>query len=287
MRMSKGRLQEQITRLAIVEGEILVIALEQIRALSCTFSLSSKEVELAALEICVLPRRYLRNLRTIDMDGQAKLLQATVAVVGLGGLGGCVLESLARMGIGRLILIDNDRFSDPNLNRQILATEANLGASKVEAAGLRVAAINSAVEVVSHAVEATSENLLSLLASADMVVDAVDRLPMRIILQEAAQQRGIPLVHGAIGGMLGQVMTILPGDEGLYALYGREEIPEQGIEAELGCPAATPMMVAAWQAQEVMKLLTGIGKPLRHRLLLLDAAAGTVDVIHLSPEKRR
>ena len=268
-----------------MEGKIAVIALEQIKALSHKFGLPCKEVELAALETCVLPRRYLRNLGTIDRNGQTKLLQAAVAVVGLGGLGGYVLEALARMGIGRLILIDNDRFSDHNLNRQILATESNLSASKPEQAKARVTMINAAVEVTAYEVKATAENLPLLLTSADVVVDALDRLPIRIILQETAQQRGIPLVHGAIGGMLGQVMTIFPGDEGLYALYGRGEVPEQGIEVELGCPTITPMMVAAWQAQEVMKLLTGIGKPLRHRLLLLDAEAGAVDVIHLSTKR--
>lgn len=185
------------------------------------------------------------------------------------------------MGVGVLILIEGDAFVDHNLNRQMLATEDNLGASKVEAARARVARINSAVRVVSHAIEATPENLSHLLETSDVVVDALDRLPTRLMLQEAAQKRGIPLVHGAIGGMMGQVMTIFPEDEGLYALYGRGEVPERGIEVEQGCPTATPMMVAAWQAQEVMKILVGIGEPLRHRLLLMDAESGTADLIRL------
>lgn len=265
--------------LAETEGGIEVISLEQVKSLSRESDCALKEVELAALEARVLPRRYLRNLGTVGWDGQARLLRSTVAVVGLGGLGGYVVEALARIGVGRLVLIDGDAFVEHNLNRQMFATEANLGLSKVEAAGLRVAAINSAVEVVSHAVEATAENLPWLLDGSDVVVDALDRLPTRIMLQEATQKQDIPLVHGAIGGMIGQVMTIFPGDEGLYALYGRGEVPEQGIEVELGCPTATPMMVASWQAQEVMKILVGIGEPLRHRLLLIDAGSGTIDVI--------
>ena len=272
---------EQLKTLAELEGDIEIIAQERIKSLSSEFGLASKEVEQAALEASVLPRRYLRNLGTVGRDGQARLLRSTVAVVGLGGLGGYVVEALARMGVGVLILIDDDVFVDHNLNRQTLATEDNLGTSKVEAARARVAAINSAVMVVSHAIEATPGNLSRLLETSDVVVDALDRLPTRLMLQEAAQRRGIPLVHGAIGGMIGQVMTIFPEDEGLYALYGRGEVPERGIEVEQGCPTATPMMVAAWQAQEVMKILVGIGEPLRHRLLLIDAESGTTDVIRL------
>jgi molybdopterin/thiamine biosynthesis adenylyltransferase len=277
--MSKDRLQERIRMLAEVEGDIEVISLDRAKALSREIDLPFKDVELGALEARVLPRRYLRCLGTVGWDGQAKLLRSTVAVVGMGGLGCYVVEALARIGIGRLVLIDGDVFVDHNLNRQMVATEANLGFSKVEAVGLRVAAINSAVEVVSHAVEATAENLRQLLEGSDVVVDALDRLPTRLMLQEATQKQGIPLVHGAIGGMIGQVMTIFPEDEGLYAIYGRGKVPERGIEVELGCPTATPMMVAAWQAQEVMKILVGIGEPLRHRLLLLDAGSGTIDVI--------
>lgn len=266
--------------LAEVEGEIKVISLERAKSLSREIGLPLKEVELAALEASVLPRRYLCNLGTIGWNGQARLLRSTVAVVGLGGLGGYIVEALARIGVGRLILVDGDAFVDHNLNRQIFSTEANLGSSKVEAARARVAAINSAVEIVSQAVEVTPENLPPVLKGSDVVVDALDRLPIRIMLQEAAQRQGIPLVHGAIAGMIGQVMTIFPEDEGLYALYGRGDVPKRGIEVELGCPTATPMMVAAWQAQEVMKILVGIGEPLRHRLLLIDAESGTTDVIH-------
>ena len=279
--MDNDRLRERIKGSAEVEEDIEAIALEKIKALSSEFSLPPKEVELAALEARVLPRRYLRNLGTVGWDGQTKLLRSTVAVVGLGGLGNNVLEVLARMGVGRLILIDSDAFVDHNLNRQTLATEANLGVPKVEAAKARISTINSAVEVVTHAVEATSGNLPRLLEGSDVVVDALDRLPTRLMLQKAAQKLSIPLVHGAIGGMIGQVITILPGDEGIYDLYEWEEVPEQGIEVEQGCPSPTPMMVAAWQAQEVMKILVGIGEPLYHRMLLMDAEAGTVEVIRL------
>jgi len=201
----------------------------------------------------------------------------------LGGLGGNVVEALARMGVGRLIVVDGDAFEEHNLNRQILSAEATLGMDKIQAARQHVAEINSAVEMIGHAVVLTRENLPHLLEEADVVVDGLDRLPSRLILQEGAQALGIPMVHGSIAGFLGQVMTIFPGDPGLHSLYGEQrELPEQGLEAQLGCPAATPMAVAAWEAQEVVKILLGHGELLRHRLLVMDMEAGTVEVLQLN-----
>jgi molybdopterin/thiamine biosynthesis adenylyltransferase len=200
----------------------------------------------------------------------------------LGGLGGYVAEALARAGVGRLILIDGDVFEEHNLNRQLLSAEVRLGTAKVQAARERVAGINSAVEVRGHATRLTSENLPQLLEGADVVVDALDRLPIRLTLQAGARALGVPLVHGSIAGFLGQVMTIFPGDPGLAGLYGEEsELPEQGLEAQLGTPAATPMAVAAWEAQEVLKILLGRGELLRHRLLVLDMESGTVEILRL------
>ncbi len=258
-----------------------MLSISAVRQLAEEFDLPPREVEIHALEERILPARYLRSLGTVGWEGQISLLKATVAVVGLGGLGGNVVEGLARAGIGRLIVIDADVFVEHNLNRQILSTEANLGASKVEVAKARVAEINSAVEVIARPVEAAAESLPQLLEGAEVVVDALDRLPTRLMLQDAAQSLGIPMVHGAIAGMVGQVMTIFPEDKGLYALYGRGEVPERGIEAQQGCPTATPMMVAAWQVQEVLKILLGKGELLRHRMLFMDAEAGTVEVVWL------
>ena len=274
-------LQARIRESAEAEDGIEAIALDRVRALAREFDVSPREVELAALEARVLPRRYLRSLGTVGWEGQANLLRSTVAVVGLGGLGGSVVEGLARMGVGRLIVVDGDVFLDHNLNRQVLSAEAGLGLLKAEVARARVAQINAAVEVIVHSEEATRENLPRLLEGAEVVVDALDRLPTRLMLQEVAQEMGIPMVHGAIAGYFGQVMTIFPGDEGLRALYGGGSVPQQGIEVQLGCPAATPMMVAAWQVQEVLKILLGRGQLLRHKMLFMDAEAGTVEFLEI------
>jgi molybdopterin/thiamine biosynthesis adenylyltransferase len=274
-------LQVRIRESAETEDSIEAIALDRVRALASEFGVSLREVELTALEARVLPRRYLRSLGTVGWEGQIKLLRSTVAVVGLGGLGGNVVEGLARMGVGRLIIVDGDVFLDHNLNRQILCSEGDLGHLKAEVARAKVAQINAAVEVIAHPEEATRENLPQLLEGAEVVVDALDRLPSRLMLQEVAQKMDIPMVHGAIAGYVGQVMTIFPGDGGLRALYGGGSLPQQGIEVQLGCPAATPMMVAAWQVQEVLKILLGRGQLLRHKMLFMDAESGTVEVLEI------
>ena len=280
--MGTTRLREKIDTLTTMQEDRRVIHLREVQKLAAESGRSIREVELAALEAGVAPGRYLRNLGAVGMEGQAKLLRATAAIVGQGGLGGYVTEALARMGIGRLVLIDGDVFEEHNLNRQLLSAEAKLGAGKVQAASRRVAEINGAVEVISHAVMLDRENLLPLLDGADVVVDALDRLPIRLILQDGARALGIPMVHGSIGGFLGQVMTIFPEDQGLYALYGdREELPEQGVEVRLGTPAATPMAVAAWEAQEVVKILSDRGELLRNRLLMLDMESGASEVLRM------
>jgi molybdopterin/thiamine biosynthesis adenylyltransferase len=116
-----------------------------------------------------------------------------------------------------------------------------------------------------------------------VVADGLDRLPARLILQEEARALGIPMVHGSIAGFLGQVMTIFPDDPGLLSLYGEPgELPEQGLEAQVGTPAATPMAVAAWEAQEVVKILVGQGDLLRNRLLVMDMESGTIETLQLA-----
>ncbi len=271
-----------LQRAAEIENGIRVIRLARVRELAAASGHSIREVEIAALEEGIVPLRYLRNLGTVGLEGQARLLRSTVAVVGLGGLGGYVAEALARMGVGHLILIDGDVFEEHNLNRQILSSEGCLGESKAQAAKRRIAEINSAVEVTVCAAVLTRENLPALLSGAEVVVDALDRLPARLMLQKGAQALGIPLIHGSIAGFLGQVMTIFPGDPGLHGLYGEAEgLPEQGLEAQLGTPAATPMAVAAWEAQEVIKILLGRGEPLCNRLLVMDMESGTVEILQM------
>lgn len=276
-----GAVVQHLRELAQEDDGISVVPLHLVQETAAHFQLSRRQVELIAVENRLLPWRHSRNLGTVGWEGLARLMRSTVAVVGLGGLGGYVVEGLARMGTGLLILIDGDVFAEHNLNRQLLSHETNIDKSKAEAARDRVLAINSAVNVTIYEEFAAEETLPGLLRGADLLVDCTDRLPIRLVLQDIARKMNLPMVHGAIAGYVGQVMTILPGDGGLRALYGDNDVPERGIEVELGNPAATPMMVAAWEVQEAIKLILGQGQLLRNRMLFMDAESGTVEILQI------
>lgn len=260
---------------------IATVDLAGLNAIATQYHLSRRQVETAALELGVLPLRYLRNYGTVGVDGQLALLRATVAVIGLGGLGGFVAEGLARVGIGRLVLVDGDVFEEHNLNRQLLSDETVLGLSKAHVAAERIRRVNPTVETVVCAEPAGADNLPGILAGVDVVVDALDRLPTRLMLQEHAARAGVPMVHGAVAGWLGQVMTILPGDVGLHAIYGDGETPAQGAEAQLGTPAPAPMLVAAWQVYETIKLLLNKGELLRNKMLFMDTSVNEIHTLTL------
>lgn len=246
------------------------------------FAAAKRALELQALEDGLCPRRYLRNIATFGLTGQARLLRARVGVAGLGGLGGLAAELLARAGVGELVLVDPDTLSEDNLNRQLLATEDKLGRPKVAAALARLRKVNSAVSVQVHRRRADRESFVRLFAGAAVVVDALDNLPSRFDLQEAARSLDVPLVHGAIAGLSGHLTTIFPADPGLEVLYGpRGGAPVAGVETLVGNPSATPATIAALQVQEVLKILTGVGQPLRRRLLVLDALSAYTAVIEL------
>lgn len=259
------------------------IRLEAIKSIAQAHQIPIREIEIAALKEGITPWRYLRNIGTIGLEGQIKLLQSTVAVVGAGGLGGTIIELLARQGIGHIIIIDNDRFAEQNLNRQLMSGEKNLGKYKAIVAAKRVKAINSAVTVTTFAEKLTEENTSILLKDANIVADGLDNLPSRFVVESACRDLGIPYVYGTIAGFSGQLMTIFPGDAGLPRIYGSpDSFPEQGIEVKIGNPSATPAIIAAWQVQEIVKIITGIGKPLRNHLLVLDTMEGSAEKIDLS-----
>jgi len=260
-----------------------VIGLRALTAIAQKHQISLRDAEITALKNGVIPWRYLRNTGTIGLDGQIKLLESCVAVVGVGGLGGTIIELLARQGIGHLIIIDNDRFAEQNLNRQLMSTEKNIGKYKVSAAVKRLSQINSAVTVTTYVGKLDEKNAVRLLEDAQVVADALDNLSSRFALEKACRTLGVPLVHGTIAGFCGQVMTIFPEDAGLSCIYGSKEIfSEQGVEVKVGNPSATPAVVAAWQVQEIVKIITGIGKPLRNSLLVLDMMEGTAERIEFT-----
>ncbi|MFP3981009.1 MAG: HesA/MoeB/ThiF family protein [Desulfobacterales bacterium] len=231
------------------------------------------EIYAAALQSNIWPMRYLRNNSILSARDQLKLAQSCVAVIGAGGLGGHVITILARMGIGKLCVADPDTFEASNLNRQVLAAAETLGTNKAAAAKNMLAAVNPAVTVRSFPRRLDKDNAAQILAGANTAVDALDSVSDRLVLARACRTAGIPLVHAAIAGFEGQIMTIYPQDPGLERIYGETQEafePAASPEAVMGVPGVTPAVLASLQAMETIKILLGRGRSLRNRMLYVD-----------------
>lgn len=223
--------------------------------------------------------RYLRNQDAISEVEQASLALNRVLVLGCGGLGGMVIECLARIGVGHLRVVDGDLFEASNLNRQLLCSTMNLGRPKTLAAKQRVMAVNPLVVVDAAQADLTAENALELLADCDVAVDCLDNIPARLVLQQAAKTTCIPVVHGAVAGWFGRICVIQPGEDLLNVLYPEAE-EAQGEEQQTGTLSFTAALTASWQAAETVKLL--LGKPgLSGEILEVDLLNGSASRLRL------
>ncbi len=264
-------------------GGSRILSVAAVESVARANGVGPRDVEIAALGNGVITERYARNLNTYSPPEQAALLCSRAAVIGLGGLGGTVVEILARAGVGALSLVDGDRFEGHNLNRQLLCTRDLLGVPKATAAARRVAAVNPSVAVTAHGEFLHAGNAARCLAGSQVVVDCLDNLPDRFILEAAARKLGLPLVSAAVAGLSGQVTTVFPEDPGLELVYGSPDASSPaGAEVELGCLPQGVFLVAALEAAEVLKVLLGHPHPLRNRLLLIDLGDCTFERIRLA-----
>ncbi|MBB6480400.1 HesA/MoeB/ThiF family protein [Spirochaeta isovalerica] len=227
----------------------------------------------------MLVERYKRNGSTISESEQKVLKGKKVLVAGCGGLGGYVIELLARAGVGTIGAVDPDIFDVTNLNRQLLSEEKLLGSSKAEAAYRRCAAINSDITVISRKTKIDRVNVLEILDGYDLAVDALDNIPGRLALQSGAEKKNIPLVHGAISGWYGQVSLIEPGDRLFDIIY--PEGVDTIVDGTAGNPSFSPAVVAGFQAAEVLKSLLGKGERLRNKLLYFDLLENRYQIMNL------
>lgn len=248
------------------------------RKIAENFHKGIHDVYKTALEMGIYPHRYLRNLDVISPEEQLTLAKSQIAVIGAGGLGGNVILLLARMGIGCMVVVDLDVFEETNLNRQALCTIKSLGNPKAGEAVSAVAAVNPGVKVIPHEIKLIPSNVERILAGSDVVVDALDNVPDRLLLQEAAEKLGIPLVHSALAGFEGWIMAIFPGDSGLKDIYGEEKERYNNAEspqAILGIPGVTPSLIATMQVMEVIKIILKRGNIIRNRMLHIDLEHGS------------
>lgn len=225
----------------------------------------------------MIQERYRMNMNTISSEEMLLLKEAKACVVGCGGLGGHVIELLARLGIGHLVVVDGDVFSPSNLNRQLLCTEANLGQNKAREAVNRVREINGEITIEGHALFMDKDNAESLVSGCNLVVDALDNVASRLMLEDACTEKNIPLIHGAIAGWYGQVALVMPGSGLLKKLYGDPAV--KGEESTLGNPSFTPACIASIQVAECVKVLLGKDSLLANGMLQVDLLAGNFDVI--------
>lgn len=229
----------------------------------------------------MLPEELARYSRQIILPGfgreaQERLRESRVLVVGLGGLGSPASLYLAAAGVGTLGLADFDRVEAHNLHRQVIHSESSLGQTKLESATRRLRELNRHVHLRQHPEGIRVENALSLFADYDVIVDGSDNFPTRYLVNDAAVLAGKPLVYGSIFQFEGQVSVFDParGAPCYRCLF--PEMPAPGEVpncAEAGVLGALCGVIGSWQALEAIKLLTGLGEPLRGRLLSLDALA--------------
>jgi len=224
-------------------------------------------------------KRYERNKNLINEDEQNILKISKVCVVGCGGLGGYIIEMLGRLGVGNITAIDGDVFDESNLNRQILSEVDFIGKNKSFVAFERINKINPEVTLKPVVEFLNEENSTRLLINHDIVIDALDKIQIRLLLQKTCKSLKIPLIHGAIAGWYGQVCTIFPEDDTLSKIYKSNS--DSGMEKDLGNPSFTPALVASIQVSEAVKILLNKGDLLRNKILFINTLNQEYDVLEI------
>src|SRR5215213_7936554 len=234
--------------------------------------------------------RYSRHILVpeIGLEGQTKLLEAKVLLLGAGGLGSPTALYLAAAGVGTLGIVDDDEVDLSNLQRQVIHTTDRIGVAKVDSAEQSVKAINPDVDVVKYKMRLDASNIMEIIEGYDVIVDGVDNFPTRYLLNDATVRLGIPVVSASILGFDGQLSVFKPHDGPCYrCLYPvpppAELAPSCGANGVLG---VLPGTMGLLQATEVIKLVTGAGEPLIGRLLLYEAlSAGFTELkVRRDPE---
>ena len=219
--------------------------------------------------------RYQRHLQLPEVgeEGQLKLLDAKVLLLGAGGLGSPAAMYLAAAGIGTLGIIDMDVVDESNLQRQILHNVNRVGARKVDSAKETINSLNPDVDVLTYDARLSSENILDILEGYDVVVDGADNFPSRYLLNDASVKLGIPVVHGSIFRFEGQVAVFDPRGGVTYRDMQPEAPPENVVPncAEAGVLGVLPGIVGSIQALETIKLILNIGENLSGKLVIFDS----------------
>jgi molybdopterin/thiamine biosynthesis adenylyltransferase len=219
--------------------------------------------------------RYSRHilLDDVGVDGQEKLLQAKVLIVGAGGLGSPVGLYLAAAGVGIIGIIDSDSVEISNLQRQIAHFTKDIGLSKVDSAAEKMKAINPDITVRTYREFLCADNIKKIITDYDFVIDGTDNFPTKFLVNDACVFLGIPFSHGGILRFNGQAMTVIPGQTACYRCSFRKPPPPDAVPscAQAGVLGAVAGMLGTIQAAEALKFITGAGELLINGLLTFDA----------------
>ncbi len=219
---------------------------------------------------------FQRNLGALTAEEQKILETKKVFIAGCGGLGGYNAEFCVRAGIGGIVLCDKDVFEVTNLNRQRFSDIYRLGQSKAATAKEKLLDINPSAKITVCECEITADNICELARGCDLIIDALDNVETRLILEKAAEDLKIPLISGAVGGWCGQVSAVYPGDKTVSALYKYAETQEKPSVL-----VTTVAVTAGYQTAEAIKVLLNKAT-LRKKLLIIDLEDNTAEVLKLS-----
>ena len=228
--------------------------------------------------------RYHRQnlLPEFGEDGQQKLQEARVLIVGMGGLGCPIALYLCGAGIGTLGFVDDDVVSITNLHRQVLYDEADIGQSKANCAIRHLRAKNNDIQLIAHPMRLTQENAETLIREYDIVVDGSDNPSTRYLISDVCHQQGKPYVYSAIGAFQGQIgILCYKQDAPTYRSLFHDEEAMCSLKAEKGVIGTTPAVVGSIIANEVLKLIVGYGEPLLGRLLIIDLLTLNTQLVKL------
>jgi len=219
--------------------------------------------------------RYSRHiiLPEVGGKGQAKISAGKVLIIGAGGLGAPAALYLGAAGVGTIGIADGDEVDLTNLQRQIIHHTPDVGRPKVLSAKEKINQINPDVKVVTYQKRVDSHNILEIMKDYDVVMDGTDNFAAKFLINDAAVMAGKPLVHGGILRFVGQIFTIMPGETACYRCVFHNPPPPNAVPTckEAGVLGAIAGQIGVLQATEVLKLIIGIGKPLKNRLLTYDA----------------
>ena len=238
-----------------------------------------REAQLEALRGGIVPLRYLKNFHSLTLAEQIRICESRVLICGCGGLGGPLIQLLARAGVGHLRLVDGDVFVASNLNRQWLCDTRTLGSSKAAQGEERVRAINPLIQVESFHAILNESNVQELMQGMDLVLDGLDNLRGRFVAADGASRLGIPFVHAAVAGWPGQLTTFLPGSSrSLRDIYGDMEARDR-MEESMGVLGATASIIGSLEVLEALRILTGRPPAYADRLLYFDGESGRMEMV--------